>query len=67
MKNVRNSKDLFDGFDSNGNPTGKKVRICKYQNKECDWQSPFGDGAFLTCWYTNEEKCKLEEDENREK
>lgn len=48
----------FDGFDYKGNPTDKKVKICIYQDKECDWQSPFGDGAFLTCWY-NSDKCVL--------
>ena len=45
----------FDGFDYKGNPTGKKVKICIHQDKECDWQSPFGDGAFLTCW--NDDGC----------
>lgn len=49
---------VFDGFDSKGESIGKKVKICIYQDKECDWQSPFGDGAFLTCWYDND-KCIL--------
>lgn len=58
--------EWFDGFDSNGKPTGKKCRICRHQFNECEWQSPFGDGAFFTCWYTDKEKCILEENENRE-
>ena len=54
---------MFDGFDSKGESTGKKVKICMYQDKECNWQSPFGDGAFLTCWYDND-KCILKNKEN---
>ncbi len=55
----------FDGFDSNGKLTGHKVKICIKQFEDCEWQFPFGDGAFFTCWCEGN-KCILnnKEDEN---
>ena len=53
-------KFYFDGFDSNGKPTRKKVLICPHQFKECKYQGFYGEGAFLICRDENkikENKC----------
>ena len=53
---------MIDGIDSNGNPTGKKCRVCRHQFEKCEHQDFYCDGAFLICSYDleNIEHCKLE-------
>ena len=65
MKNVNNLKDMNKDnvkptFDCNGKPTGNKCILCIHQNKECPYQSFFGEGALLVCTY-DLEKCFKEE------
>lgn len=38
MKNANNLKPMFDGFNSNGKPTGNKCIVCIHQMKECPYQ-----------------------------
>ena len=40
---------IFDGFDYLGRPTGRKNMICPHQFDNCEYQLPFGEGAFQIC------------------
>lgn len=65
MKSVNSLKDLtFDAFDYLGRPTGKRAKICPYQDIKCLYIGYYGEGAFLVCNY-DLEKCFKEENENR--
>ena len=45
----KNELVIFDGFDFNGKPSGRKCMLCIHQFEECQYQSPYGEGAFLIC------------------
>ena len=53
---MENTKPIFDGFDSNGKPTGNKCILCIHQNIKCPYQSFLGEGAFWI-WNYDLEKC----------
>lgn len=56
-------KPTFDGFDYLGRSTGKKCFVCIHQQKECEFQCPYGEGAFLICLDEQHKYCIKDNEE----